>query len=96
MSFGTWRFKSSFAHHEIITDKKATGMPASFYFISVIGSSSLWSFYLQIKNIHDQMNFENKTLKRMARSFKWALNNSLQILDAAQKGLIVWSPFHFN
>ena len=32
-----------------------------------------------------KMNFENKTLERMARSFKWARNNSLQILDAAQK-----------
>lgn len=32
-----------------------------------------------------KMNFENKTLERMVRSFKWARNNSLQILDAAQK-----------
>ncbi|HEY8998858.1 MAG TPA: hypothetical protein VIM53_00905 [Candidatus Saccharimonadales bacterium] len=32
-----------------------------------------------------KMNFENKTLERMVRSFKWARNNSLQILDTAQK-----------
>lgn len=32
-----------------------------------------------------KMNFENKTLERMMRSFKWARNNSLQILDIAQK-----------
>src|SRR5262245_57087646 len=31
-----WRFKSSLAHHEIITDKKTIGSPASFYFVSVI------------------------------------------------------------
>lgn len=30
------------------------------------------------------MNFENKTLERMIRSFKWARNNSLQILDIVQ------------
>jgi uncharacterized damage-inducible protein DinB len=30
------------------------------------------------------MNFENKTLERLYRSFKWARNNSLQILEAAQ------------
>lgn len=32
-----------------------------------------------------KMNFENKTLERMMRSFKWARNNSLQLLDIAQK-----------
>jgi len=32
-----------------------------------------------------KMNFENKALERMVRSFKWARNNSLQILDVAQK-----------
>jgi uncharacterized damage-inducible protein DinB len=36
-----------------------------------------------------KMNFENKTLERMIRSFKWARNNSLQILDAAQRESIM-------
>lgn len=32
-----------------------------------------------------KMNFESKTLERLSRSFKWARNNSLLILEAAQK-----------
>ena len=32
----TWRFKSSLAHHDRFTDEKTTGLPASFYFVSVI------------------------------------------------------------
>lgn len=31
-----------------------------------------------------KMNFENKALERMVRGFKWARNNSLQILDNVQ------------
>jgi hypothetical protein len=40
-----------------------------------------------------KMNFENKALERMIRSFKWARNNSLQILDIVQdRDIIGYRP----
>ncbi len=40
-----------------------------------------------------KMNFENKALERMARSFKWARNNSLQIFDIAKdQGIANYHP----
>lgn len=39
------------------------------------------------------LDFQNKTLERLYRSFKWARNNSLQLLDIAQKSQkLDWVP----
>jgi len=39
------------------------------------------------------LDFQNKTLERLYRSFKWARNNSLQLLDIAQKSQkLDWTP----
>jgi|GEM_PF-824252 len=40
-----------------------------------------------------RMNFENKSLERMARSLKWVRNNSLQIFDIVQgQGIANYRP----
>lgn len=40
-----------------------------------------------------KMNFENKALERMVRSFKWARNNSLQIFDIVHdQGIANYRP----
>ena len=39
------------------------------------------------------LDFQNKTLERLYRSFKWARNNSLQLLDVAQRSQkLGWVP----
>lgn len=39
------------------------------------------------------LDFQNKTLERLYRSFRWARNNSLQLLDVAQSSQCLdWTP----